>query len=122
MIPLIVQVVATAIARGFVPWRDAARIGMAVMILFTASSQFAPTLKYELAAMIPPPLTGALWVIYVTGVLEAAGAVGLLVPRVRTAAGACLMALLVAMFPANVYELMQTLQEELPKEHRRRED
>src|SRR5687767_13424868 len=41
--------------------------------------------------------------IYVTGVLEAAGAIGLLVPLLRTAAARGLIALLVALLPANVY-------------------
>jgi uncharacterized membrane protein len=53
--------------------------------------------------MIPPPLTGALWVIYVTGVLEMAGGVGLLLSRWRRLAGICLAPLLVALFPANIY-------------------
>jgi uncharacterized membrane protein len=52
------------------------------MFLFTAASHFS-SLKYDLAAMIPPPLTGALWMIYLTGVLEALGAIGLLLPRFR---------------------------------------
>ena len=102
MAPLIVQIVSTLLARAFVSWRDAARIGLAMMFLFTAGSHVS-SLKYDLAAMIPPPMTGALWVIYVTGVLEAAGAVGLLTWRWRRPAAWGLMALLVAMFPANVY-------------------
>ena len=105
MAPLLVEIVATLSARWFVGWRDAARIGVAVMFLFTAASHFS-SLKYDLAAMIPPPLTGTLWVIYVTGVLEAAGAIGLLVPRLRTAAAVGLVALLIALFPANVYAAM----------------
>jgi uncharacterized membrane protein len=52
------------------------------MFLFTAASHFS-SLKYDLAAMIPPPLTGALWMISLTGVLEALGAIGLLLPRFR---------------------------------------
>ena len=102
MAPLVVQIVATLIARCFVRWRDACRIGLAVMFLFTAASHFSP-LKHDLAAMIPPPLTGALWPIYATGVLEAAGAVGLLAPALRRSAAWGLLALLIAMFPANVY-------------------
>ena len=102
MAPLIVQMASTLLARWFVGWKDAARIGLAVMFLFTAGSHFS-SLKYDLAAMIPPPLTGALWVIYGTGLLEMAGAIGLLTRRFRRPAAWGLAALLVALFPANVY-------------------
>lgn len=102
MTPLLVQIAATLLARIRMPWRDAARTGMGVMFLFTAASHFSP-IKSDLAAMIPPPLTGALWVIYLTGALEAAGAVGLFVPRVRRAAAIGLALLLLALFPANIY-------------------
>ena len=102
MAPLVVQILATLVARSLVGWREAARIGLAAMFLFTAGSHFS-SLKYDLAAMIPPPLTGALWLIYLTGVLEAAGAIGLLIPRLRRSAAWGLLALLIALFPANVY-------------------
>jgi uncharacterized membrane protein len=42
-------------------------------------------------------------IIYVTGALELAGAVGLLVPRVSRLAGLSLIAFLVLVLPANVY-------------------
>ena len=102
MAPLIVQLAVTAIARWFMPWKEAVRIGLAVMFMFTAGSHFS-SLKYDLAAMIPPPLTGALWVIYVTGVLEFAGAVGLVTRPLRQPAAWGLIALLIGLFPANVY-------------------
>jgi uncharacterized membrane protein len=102
MAPLIVQIVATLLARLRVPWRDAARLGLAVMFIFTAASHFS-SLRHDLAAMIPPPLTGAMWLIYLSGILEFAGAVGLLIKRFRVDAAWALVALLVAMFPANVY-------------------
>lgn len=102
MIPLIVQVVVTLLSRIRLSWRDAARVGMAMMFFFTAAAHFG-SMKADLAAMIPPPLTGALWVIYLTGVLEAAGAAGLLIPRVSRLAAIGLALLLLAMFPANVY-------------------
>jgi uncharacterized membrane protein len=102
MAPLIVQILATLLARRFVAWKDAVRIGLAIMFLFTAGSHFS-SLKYDLAAMIPPPLTGALWLIYLTGILEAAGAIGLLILPLRRLAAWGLIALLVALLPANVY-------------------
>jgi uncharacterized membrane protein len=102
MAPLVVQILSTLLARWFVGWRDAARVGLAVMFLFTATSHFS-SLKHDLAAMIPPPLTGALWMIYLTGMLEALGALGLLHSRLRRPAAWALLALLIALFPANVY-------------------
>lgn len=102
MAPLIVQIIATLLARLRFTWRDAVRIGLAVMFIFTAASHFSP-LRHDMAAMIPPPLTGALWVIYVTGVLELAGALGLLSTRWRTWAAWGLISLLAAMLPANIY-------------------
>jgi uncharacterized membrane protein len=102
MAPFIIELVFTFVARWFVPWADAVRIGLAVMFAFTAVSHFS-SLKYDLAAMIPPPLTGALWVIYVTGLLELAGAIGLITRSFRRPAAWGLIALLVGLFPANIY-------------------
>jgi uncharacterized membrane protein len=102
VIPLIVQTVATLLARLRFPWREAVRFGLAGMFMFTGASHFS-SLGHDMAAMIPPPLTGAMWVIYVTGVLEFAGAFGLLLRRLLKWAAWGLIALLVAMLPANVY-------------------
>jgi uncharacterized membrane protein len=104
MAPLIVQIVATLLARIRFPWRDAVRTGLAAMFMFTAASHFS-SLTYDMAAMIPPPLTGALWIIYVTGILEFVGAFGLLT-RWRRQAAIGLIVLLIAMFPANVFAAM----------------
>jgi uncharacterized membrane protein len=83
-------------------WRDAGRGALVIMFLFTGTTHFS-SMKYDLAAMVPPPLTDNLWVIYLTGLFEIAGAVGLLIPRTRKPAGICLVLLLAALFPANVY-------------------
>ena len=82
-------------------WRAAGRGALAIMFLFTGTSHFT-SMKYDFAAMIPDPLPNGLWVIYLTGVFEIAGAVGLLIPRTRKLAGICLILLLIAMFSANV--------------------
>lgn len=59
-------------------------------------------MKLDYAAMIPSPFPKSLWLIYLTGILEIAGAIGLLLPRLRVAAGICLIILLAALFPANI--------------------
>ena len=89
-------------------WRDAGRGALVIMFLFTGASHFT-SLKYDFAAMIPAPLPNDLWVIYLSGVLEIAGAIGLLIPRTRKLAGICLVLLLVALFPANVYAALNEI-------------
>jgi uncharacterized membrane protein len=102
MAPMVVLLIVTLLARIFVPWKDAVRIGMAALFLFTASAHFT-TMKHDLAAMIPPPLTGSIWLIHLTGALEIAGSLGLLIPRFRRPAAIGLVLMLIALFPANVY-------------------
>ena len=82
-------------------WREAGRGALVIMFLFTGTSHFT-SMKYDFAAMIPDPLPDGLWVVYLTGMFELAGAVGLLLPQTRRLAGICLVLLLVAMFSANV--------------------
>lgn len=110
MAPFLVLVAATILGRllGYArvqklsDWRAAARLGLVAMFLFTGSSHFTG-MKHDYAAMIPPPLTGSLWVISVTGALEIAGAVGLVVPGTRRVAAIGLALLVAAIFPANVF-------------------
>ena len=102
MAPLIVQAVATLVARVFLPWLDAIRAGLVVMFLFTASAHFT-RLRHDLAAMIPPPFTGAMWLIYLTGLLEIAGAMALAIPGFRFVAAVALALMLLGLLPANIY-------------------
>jgi uncharacterized membrane protein len=55
------------------------------------------------AALVPPWLPAAGVLSAAAGVAEIAGGLGLLVPRLRRAAGWGLIALLIAVFPANVH-------------------
>ena len=53
--------------------------------------------------IVPPSLPYRMEAVYVSGFFELLGALGLLLPRLRRAAGLGLMALTVAVTPANVY-------------------
>lgn len=55
------------------------------------------------AAIVPPFLPAPMALVYISGVAEIAGGVGLLVPKLRRAAGWGLLALLVAVYPANIH-------------------
>jgi uncharacterized membrane protein len=82
-------------------WQDSARYALVVMFVFTASAHFNK-MKHDLARMIPAFFPRPLLIVYVTGVLEILGALGLVLPEFRRLAGICLIALLVGMFIANV--------------------
>ena len=53
--------------------------------------------------IVPPGLGDPATLVRVSGVAEIAGGVGVLLPRTRRLAGLGLIALLAAVFPANVY-------------------
>src|SRR5215471_3259732 len=66
----------------FGTWVSSARVGLAIMFLFTAVSHFGP-MKDELIGMVPSRLPRPDLVVLMTGVAEALGAIGLLVPATR---------------------------------------
>ena len=52
---------------------------------------------------MPPYLPFPLALVYLSGIAEIAGGVGVAIPKTRRAAGWGLLALLLAIFPANLY-------------------
>lgn len=81
--------------------QDVVAWALAAMFLFTASSHFTRT-RGDLVAMVPRAFPRPGLLVSVTGVLEALGAVGLMIPATRDLAGLCLVLLLAALLPANV--------------------
>jgi uncharacterized membrane protein len=108
LITLLVGSIAARIAGGagvdYVgTWTKAVAVGVAAMFVLTGVAHFAPPLRAALIAIVPPQLPAPGLLVTVTGVLEFLGAVGLLIPTTRVAAALCLLLLMLAMFPANVY-------------------
>ena len=90
-------------------WPNALRYGLAAMFVLTGISHFVG-LRDDLIAIVPPALPAPWLLVAVTGVLSLAGAAGLLWRRSATLSAAGLTALLVAIFPANVYATVADLQ------------
>jgi len=84
-------------------WVKAIAVGLAAMFVLTGVAHFAPPLRASLIAIVPPRLPAPGLLVSFTGVLELLGAVGLLVPATRIMAAVCLVLLMLAMFPANIY-------------------
>lgn len=85
----------------FSSWELALRWGLAVMFLFTGMAHFTRT-RQDLLRMVPPGLPYPGFLVTLTGVLELAGAIGLVVPSLARIASYGLIILLAAMFPANL--------------------
>ncbi len=76
-------------------------VGLVLVFLFTASGHFLST--QAMAEMLPPFVPGRVPLVYLTGLLEIALALGLALPATRRLAGLAAIAILVLFFPANVY-------------------
>ncbi|WP_413318939.1 hypothetical protein AA0Z99_01915 [Agrococcus sp. 1P02AA] len=84
------------------------RIILALVFVGMGLTHFVPRVRRTMAAMIPAGIAGperrrALPLVTISGVAEVLGGIGLLAPwwGVRFAAGIALIALLIAVFPAN---------------------
>jgi uncharacterized membrane protein len=114
MEPLITLIAVTAVllglgalgVRALRPWPVAVRGGLAAMFTLTGVVHFV-SMREQLIAMVPPALPAPGLLVTITGVLELAGAAGLLLPRTAPWAAGGLSLLLVAMFPANVHAALE---------------
>lgn len=84
-----------------------ARVVTAIVFVGIGITHFVPTVVRGMAAMVPAvfhgrPFSPVGWV-WVTGVAEIAGGLGLLWEPTRAAAGIALAVFLVCVFPANAY-------------------
>lgn len=79
-------------------------VAAAVLFVAAGANHFRDPDFY--LAMMPPWLPAHGFLVALSGVLEIAGGVGLLIPAVRRRAGWLLALLLVGVFPANVHMAM----------------
>ena len=74
--------------------------------LFVSAGVMHFVIPGHYASIMPPWIPYQKEAVYISGIFEIAGGIGILIPGLRRAAGAGLIALLVAVFPANVQMLM----------------
>jgi uncharacterized membrane protein len=77
------------------------RVVVALPLLVSGTAHFTRTAL--MAMIIPPFLPYHAQLVLLSGVLELAGGIGLLLPAVTRVASLCLALLMIAVFPANVY-------------------
>ena len=112
MMPLIVLLTAFFLCLLILRWIRhqflyalAGRIAMSAMLVFTAVGHFAFT--EGMAMMLPPFIPYKTEVVYLTGLIEMAAAVGLIIPRLRSLTAWLLIAFFMLVLPANIYAALQ---------------
>jgi uncharacterized membrane protein len=112
MKPLIVLLAAFVFAffaiKIFVQRNDyawAARIAMSCMLVFTAIGHFA--FPKGMAMMLPDFIPFKLPVVYATGIIEIAAAIGLQIPAMISTTGFWLTIFFILILPANIYAAMK---------------
>ena len=78
-----------------------ARVGVSLFFAFAGLGHFLQTAA--MAEMLPPAVPYRTELIYLTGVLELVGAIGIWVPRLTRLTGLCLIVMLIGLLPANIY-------------------
>lgn len=84
-----------------------ARIALGLCFILASVPHFFSEVEMQI---IPPFLPWRKAALYITGLCELLGGIGVLIPRFQRAAGWGLAALLVAIFPANVYHAIKDIQ------------
>jgi uncharacterized membrane protein len=82
-------------------WRIALRLLAALFFIVAGANHFIHPDFYR--KIIPPHFPDPSFLVVISGAAEIAGGVGLLISPLRKAAGCGLIALLIAVFPANIY-------------------
>ncbi len=79
------------------------RYALALLFVVAGVNHFIDLDHSIYLKIMPPQLPAPRLLVHLSGVAEVLGGLGLLLPATRQAAGWGLLALLVAVFPANVY-------------------
>lgn len=87
--------------------KDIARIILGLLFIAASSLHFLSDAELRI---IPDFLPWRREALYITGICEVLGGVGLLIPRFQRAAAWGLVALLIAIFPANIYHAVNNIQ------------
>ena len=78
-----------------------ARVGLSLFFIFSTIGHFIRT--RAMAEMLPPAVPYRIELIYLTGILELLGAIGVWIPRLTKLTGFLLILMLIGLLPANVY-------------------
>lgn len=101
LVTFVIALIVTKITSGHYKAPISARVALSAMLLFTASAHFAFT--EGMAMMIPSLVPYKTEIVYLTGIIEIIGAIGLLISNFKEATGWLLILFFVLLLPANIH-------------------
>lgn len=105
LVTFIISILTIRLAKGQFKFAFSGRISMSVMLVFTSIAHFIYT--EGMAMMLPEFIPYKTEVIYLTGLIEIAAAIGLIIPRLRTVTAWLLILFFVLILPANIYSALE---------------
>ncbi|MCW3074685.1 MAG: putative rane protein [Flaviaesturariibacter sp.] len=96
-----ITLVVTKIFQGRYKFLLSGRIALSAMLVFTAMAHFAFT--QGMTMMLPSFIPYKTEVIYLTGAIEFAAAIGVLIPRLKAVTAFLLIVFFLLILPANIY-------------------
>jgi len=103
----VISLLATKLFNGEPAYSLSGRIAMSAMLLFTAFGHFA--FPKGMAEMIPLTIGFRVGIVYLTGVIEIAAAVGLLIDQIKYLTAWLLIIFFIAVLPANINAAMNKI-------------
>ena len=102
-----ISLLATKILRRNIEYALLGRMAMSAMLLFTAVGHFAFT--KGMAMMLPDFISYKTEIVYLTGVIEIAAAIGLFIPNYRRITAWLLIVFFIMVLPANIYAALKQI-------------
>src|SRR5688500_3169869 len=107
LVVFVISLLAVKILRGEFEFALPGRIAISAMLVFTSIAHFAFT--RGMSMMLPDFIPYKTEIIYLTGVIEIAAAIGLLVPAFRIPVAWLLIVFFIALLPANIYAAIKQI-------------
>lgn len=102
-----VSLIATKLFKQHVDYKLSGKIALAAMLLFTSLGHFLYT--KGMAMMLPDFISFRSELIYLTGIIEIAAAIGIFIPSLRDLTGILLIVFFVLILPSNIYAAVKQL-------------
>lgn len=103
----IITLVITKLYKNKFYFQRSGRVAMSAMLLFTAMGHFM--FPEGMAMMIPDFILGKIFLVYLTGFIEIAAAIGLLVPKLVKLTSWMIIAFFVTVLPSNIYAAIHNI-------------